>query len=115
MKYLAETAQDVYEIFINGVNAIIPKINLPLSLMGESLTVEIVASNVEDNSPYYKKVVFKTVKKPELLRGIILHQTDRMPAGPRRVDSVEDLFMHLTNMRSSYKKITVNISRELDI
>lgn len=114
MKYLAETAQDVYEIFINGVNAIFPKIDLTKSLMSENLVVEIVASNGEEKSPYYEKVAFKTVKKHEL-RGIILHETDRMPAGPRRVDSVEDFFMHLTNMRSAYKKISVKIVREFDI
>lgn len=114
MKYLAETAQDVYEIFINGVNAIFPKIDLTKSLMSENLVVEIVASNGEEKSPYYKKVAFKTVKKPEL-RGIILYESDRMPAGPRRINSVEDFFMHLTNMRSTYKKIAVKIGREFDI
>jgi len=114
MKYLAETAQDVYEIFINGVNAIFPKIDLTKSLMSENLTVEIVASFGEEESQYYEKVAFKTVKKPEL-RGIILHETDSMTAGPSRVNSVEDFFMHLTNMRSTYKKIAVKIGREFDI
>lgn len=114
MKYLAETAQDVYEIFTIGVNSIFPKINLPLSIMSENLTVEIVARFDEEKSPYYKKLAFKTVKEPEL-RGIILHETDRMTAGPSRVDHVEDFFMHLTKMRSSYKKIAVKIGREFDI
>ena len=114
MKYLAETAQDVYEIFINGVNAIFPKIDLLKSLMGENLVVEIMASNGEEKSQYFEKVAFKTVKKPEL-RGIILHESDRMTAGPRRINSVEDFFMHLMNMPSSYKKIAVKIGREFDI
>lgn len=113
MKYLAETAQDVYEIFTIGVNAIFPKFDLPLSLMGENLVVEIVASFGEEKSQYYEKVVFKTVKEPEL-RGIILHETDRM-LQPSRVHSVEDFFKHLTKMRSTYKKIAVKIGREFDI
>lgn len=61
MKYLAETAQDVYEIFINGVNAIFPKIDLTKSLICENLVVEIMASFDEEKSQYYEKVAFKTV------------------------------------------------------
>ena len=113
MKYLAETAQDVYEIFTIGVNAIFKKINLPKSLMGENLVVEIMASFDEEKSQYYEKVSFKTVKEPEL-RGIILHETDRT-LQPSRVHSVEDFFMHLTKMRSTYKKIAVKIGKEFDI
>jgi hypothetical protein len=113
MKYLAETAQDVYEIFINGVNAIFPKIDLTKSLMCENLIVEIVASFDEEKSQYHEKVAFKTVKEPDL-RGIILHETDRM-LQPCRVHSVEDFFKHLTKMRSTYKKIAVKIGREFDI
>ena len=113
MKYLAETAQDVYEIFRNGVNALFPQIDLPLSMMNDKLTVEVVANFGEEESQYFEKVSFRTVNEPEL-RGIILHETDRT-LQPGRVYSVEKFFVQLLNMRKKYKKVTVKIGREFDI
>ena len=113
MKYLAETAQDVYEIFRNGVNALFPKIDLPLSMLDERLKIEIIADFGEEKSQYFEKVAFKTVMEPNL-RGIILHDCDRMTQ-PGRVYSVEKFFIHLQNMRRKYKKVTVKIGREFDI
>lgn len=113
MKYLAETAQDVYEIFRNGVNALFPQINLPLSMMNESLNIEIIASFGEEKSQYFEKVAFRTVKEPEL-RGIILHGCDRITQ-PVRVYSVEKFFKRLQDMRRKYTKVTVKIGHEFDI
>jgi hypothetical protein len=111
MKYLAETAQDVYNIYRNAVNSVFPKAKLPKALKKSIWTI-IYIDGEKEESEQFEEVGFVM---DENLRDKALITYDNDKQDERKsVKSVEELFKRLQKLKK-YDVITVRVYEKRSI
>ena len=111
MKYLANTAQDVYFIFRNAVNSVFPKAKLPKALKKSIWTI-IYITGEKDGTELYEEIGFVMDENVED-KALITYDNDKQDVR-KSIKSVEELFKRLQKLKK-YDVLTIRVCEKRSI